>query len=450
MKVLVLDNAGEAGGLDLAIRARDASHEVRYWLPPFKGQGGPRPYGDGLVDKVEDYRPWMKWAELIVLTGNADHMDDLAEYFGKGYPIFGTNPKAAALECDRAEGQRVLAEAGIETLPYKVVSSAKEALALIIESRSPWVMKPWGGECDKAMTYVAETMDDAIFTILRWEKEGRWKGQMMMQEKVEGIEIGISGMFGPGGWCHALEESFEHKKFLVGNLGENTGEMGTVIRHVGKSKLFGQLLEPIEDQLHQLNFVGDCNVNCIVDKRGGVWPLEFTIRLGWPDYCIRQAVLRGDPVEWMAALLAGEDRFDPQMGRIAVGVCLMHGDFPRGGDARPKDPLGTWAGYPIYGISNRVEDALHWQEAMVSPTPALVGDSVKEISMVCTAGNFPMVVTGTGETVREAAGEAYQVAWGLHIPSNLMFRTDIGDGLELDLPRLQKHGFAKGMRYDGR
>jgi phosphoribosylamine---glycine ligase len=446
MRVLVLDNAGEASGLDLAVRSKDAEHDVRYWLPPYPGTGDPRPYGDGMVDKVKDWKGSMDWAELIILTGNANFMHEFVEYFGKGYPIFGTNMKAAELECDRALGQQVLKDCGVETLPYQVVGSAEEAIDLIIKTGKSYAMKPWGGEADKALTYVSHTVDDALFTISRWKRDGKFKGKLMMQEKMDGVEVGISGMFGPGGWCRALEESFEYKKFLNDDLGENTGEMGTVIRHTTRSKLFDEVLEPVSDYLHQINYVGDCNINCMVDERGQAWPLEFTMRLGWPDFCIRQAVLLGDPVEWMADLLEGRDSFRVSPD-IAVGVCLVHGDFPRGGDSRPKDPLGTWEGYPIYGVAERLEKNIHWQEAMEHRVPMLIGDKMEEAVLYCTAGNFPLVATGVGGTVREAAKAAYRVVKELSIPSNLMYRTDIGDALKVELPLLQKHDFCRGFRY---
>lgn len=447
MKVLVLDNNGEAAGVDLCVRAQDTDHEVRYWLPPHPGLGGEMSYGDGMVEKVRDWRPSMKWADLIILTGNANFMSDLAEYFGKGYPIFGCNPAAAEWECDRALGQKVLEECGIETLPYLVVGSAKEAEAQVLKTGEAYVMKPWGGAADKAMTYVARTADDALFTIRRWAAEGKFKGQLMMQEKVDGVEVGISGMFGPAGWAECYEESFEYKKFLNGDLGENTGEMGTVIRHTYHSKLFHDILEPLTDHLHRLNYIGDCAVNCIVDGRGRPWPLEFTMRLGWPDFCIRQPTLISkDPVKWMKDLIEGKDSFH-NTDQVSVGVCLTHGDFPRGGDSRAKDPLGTWDGYPVYGVSSRVEDSIHWQKAKMGSVPKRIGDSAETVRMVCTAGNFPAVVTGTGKTVKEAAQAAYEVVAGLSIPSNLMYRTDIGEALEVELPILNKFGYCKGFKY---
>lgn len=448
MKVLIYDNTGEGRGLDLAIRADHEGHEVRYWLPPFP-TGERRPYGDGLVEKVTEWKPSMDWAELIILTWNADHVHDLASYFGRGYPIFGCNPRGAELEEDRALGQRVLKEAGVKTAPYSVVSSSEEAVKLITHTQKAYAMKPWGGEADKSMTYVSSTPDDAIFTIRRWEKEGKFKGQLMLQEKIAGVEIGISGMFGPHGFCRALEEAFEYKKFMNGNLGENTGEMGTVIRHVVRSKLFDEVLEPVSDHLHSINYVGDVSVNCIVTSDGRALPLEFTMRLGWPDHCIRQSVLNCDPVEWMADCIAGKDSF-ATLPSIAVGVCLTHGDFPRGGDARAKDPIGTWTGYPIYGVQEKIEASLHWQQAMYGKTPMLIDGEVHETPCHLTAGNYPLIVTGVGMDVRQAMDRAYKVVAELSLPSNLMYRTDIGASLEQDLPILQKHGFARGMRFGGR
>src|SRR5580704_10565680 len=128
MRLLLLDNDAEGMGVDLAMRSQEAGHEVKYALPATK------PYGDGLVEKVEDWEAEMDWADLVVLTGNSTYTGKLAEYFGRGYPIFGANAKAAELELDRAKGQEVLKAAGVETIPYQVVESAQQAIDLICET----------------------------------------------------------------------------------------------------------------------------------------------------------------------------------------------------------------------------------------------------------------------------------------------------------------------------
>lgn len=419
----------------IGVRALEAGHAVRYWA------ADRHPGGRGLIEKVLEWQPHMDWADLVVLSGNCDYPPGLDAYFGKGYPIFGTNPKAAELELDRGLGQKVLREYGIQTIPYKVVRSVEEAIRLVCKTGQGYAMKPWGGDADKAMTCLCKTPDDAIFTLKRWEAKGLFKGELMMQELVEGVEVGISGFFGPGGWSRALEESFEHKKFLNDDLGQNTGEMGTVIRHVRRSKLFDMILEPLTDYLHVCNFVGDCNVNCIVTPKGVPLPLEFTVRLGWPDYNIRQEVIKGDPLEWMLDLLNGADSLEVSQ-EIVCGVLVAHGDFPW-----EADPPQEWAGYPLHGITPEIAPHVHYQQAMRGPTPLLVGSKVRDVEMDLTAGARPLVVTGCGRTVVAARGAAYAVLGGISCPSNIMYRTDIGRRLEADLPALQKHGFAEGMRY---
>ena len=437
MKFLVLDIEGEGTGVDIAWRAKRFGHDVRYWLPPTRA-GNLRPYGDGMLSKPKEWRQSMEWADLIFITGNNKYADELDDYFGQGYPIFGCNPKAARLELDRGHGQQVLAQYGVETAPYTVVNSVEEAVSHVLKTGKGYALKPWGGDANSAMTHVAKDANEAIFTIKRWESLGLFKGQLMLQELIEGIEIGISGFFGPGGWSKPKEESFEHKKFLTGDLGENTGEMGTVIRHVGRSKLFDEVLEPITEYLHICNYVGDCSVNCIITEEGKPLPLEFTMRPGWPDFNIRQAVFKGDPIEWMRDLVMGKDTLRAS-SQIAVGVVMVHGDFPK-----CKDPPGTWSGFPIEGMNL---DCIHFQQVMQDEVWRVEGKKAVKEEMFLTAGVYPLVVTGVAGTVKDAHARAMEAIEEINCPSNTMYRLDIGHRLEDELKVLQKHGYAVGMQY---
>jgi phosphoribosylamine-glycine ligase len=84
---------------------------------------------------------------------------------------------------------------------------------------------------------------------------------------------------------------------------------------------------------------------------------------------------------------------------------------------------------------------------MKAPAPMMVDGKVLTVETICTAGTYIGVVTGTGDSVSEAKERAYDIAWEIDLPSNLMFRTDIGDRLEKQLPELQKHGYAKNMVF---
>jgi phosphoribosylamine--glycine ligase len=286
---------------------------------------------------------------------------------------------------------------------------------------------------------VASEPDDGIFTLEKWKREGLFKGQLMMQEKIEGIEMGIAGWFGPGGWSAAFEESWEHKKLCNDDLGENTGEMGTVIRHVKKSKLVDDLLTPIGDYLHSINYVGDCSLNCMIDKKGTAWPMEFTTRLGWPDFNIRQEVIEGDPVQWMKDLIDGKDTLEVRKD-VALGLVMAHGDFPH-----EHEPCEKWADFPIYGLGS--QEHIQLQQVKFGQGYLWQDDKLLKPKMTLTAGCYVMVVTGSGKTVSEAQQAAYEVAWSIKWPSNIVFRTDIGNRLRKQLPKLHKFGYAEGLDY---
>jgi phosphoribosylamine--glycine ligase len=139
----------------------------------------------------------------------------------------------------------------------------------------------------------------------------------------------------------------------------------------------------------------------------------------------------------MADLVHGMDSLSSSPD-VAVGVLLAHGDFPTG-----HDKEGTWAGYPIKGINKRNINNLHFQQIQEGKYATATGEE----SGILSAGNYLLVATGTGSTVAEASSRAYKVAWGVEMPSNLMFRTDIGQRLKKDLPTLHDLGYAKGMHY---
>jgi phosphoribosylamine-glycine ligase len=75
------------------------------------------------------------------------------------------------------------------------------------------------------------------------------------------------------------------------------------------------------------------------------------------------------------------------------------------------------------------------------------GDDGLEPMMV-TAGNNPVIVTGTGGSVAEAKEAAYATVKELEIPNSPMYRTDIGDRLEKQLDELQSMGYATEWEWD--
>ena len=60
----------------------------------------------------------------------------------------------------------------------------------------------------------------------------------MLQDFIEGIEVGISAWMGSEGFLKPKNINFEFKKLMSDDYGPATGEMGTVCKYVSTSKLF--------------------------------------------------------------------------------------------------------------------------------------------------------------------------------------------------------------------
>ena len=437
MNILIVDQ--DHCGLPFAMRCQAAKHSVRLWMPPEKG-GRKSRIGEGIVQRVDNFKSNMTWADLVVMTDNSRFRDDMEPFFRRGFPIFGCNKAAGDWELDRAVGQKVFEEHGMEVLPFKTFSSYDKAIAYVKKEGRPFVSKPWGGNPDKSMSYVPKTEEDLISMLQAWKRQGI-KGEFMLQEMVEGFEMAVGAWIGPGGFAKPINENWEEKRMLNEGLGPNTGEMGTVMRYVRKSKMFEDVLAPLEQALIDVGYVGYVDVNCIVGKDGTPWPLEFTMRFGWPHFNLCMALHEGDPANWMADLLEGKDSLKVSSD-VCLGVVMAMGDYPWN-----NFPPERIEGHPIRGLTKKVSAKTYLSSVMMGEAPVKVGGSVEDRPCIVSAGAYVLVATGTGSTVTDAYEDAYDTVESINWPPHKTYRTDIGMRLEDDLPALQKFGYATGMEF---
>jgi phosphoribosylamine--glycine ligase len=437
MRVLVVEKHAD-GALDIAIRAKAGGHDVRYFLSDYDQYRNP--VGRGLVERVADWRGSMRWADLVILGGNDYCMVEFDRWRAQGIPIIGGGVESASWERERLKGMAIMRRAGIVTPPARQFNTYEEARDHVIKTGVAYACKPCWDETDKSLSYVASSPQALIHTLEDWRKRhGRPKGPLMLQEKIKGTEFAVGAWFGPGGWGGGWEENFEFKKTHAGDVGENCGEMGTVIRYVRSSKLADMLLKPLEGQLERIGYVGCIDVNAIIDEDGTPFPLEFTNRFGWPAWNISDALLKDDPIEFWAALAAGETPNPFRMNEVAVGVVLPIGDFPHS-----KIPRDQILGKPIWGLTPSVMENVHLCQVSMGEAP---DDEGKMHPCPVTAGDYVCICTGTGDTVQKARAAAYRVVGRIEMPVSSSYRVDIGSRLSRDLDRLQTHGFAKGMVY---
>ena len=264
MKLLVIDNFETGGLLDLVLRATNSGHAVKWFAKRSERQ---EHFGKGLADIVSDWREWMRWADLVVLADNTHYLRE-TDPWRKEVPIVGATQESAKWEIDRKTGMGIFKKAGIPIPTYKEFARPADAIKYVEKEGRGFVSKPCYDETDKNLTYLGKTPELLISMLRRWEREQRLKGPFILQELVTGTEMAVGGWWGPGGFNKGWCENWEEKKLFAGGLGPATGEMGTTLRYVQKSKLAAKVLKPLEGLLEKTGHVGYIDVNCIVDDEG--------------------------------------------------------------------------------------------------------------------------------------------------------------------------------------
>jgi phosphoribosylamine---glycine ligase len=428
VKVLFIDPFGDA--LDLVMRASKADHDCIHFIGT-----NPDKYrfiGRGLVHVVRDFKPWLRWADLVILCDNVLHLT-VIDAFRADNPgvVFGPTKAVAEWETDRLKGMQVFEDHGIPVPEFKLCSSYEQAVSYVRKRGARLVCKPCG-DADKSLSYTSKSPEDLLFMLGKWDKQGKLNNKFIIQDFIPGIEFAVGAYCGSDGFGGGFEENFEHKKLFPGEIGPATGEMGTVLQFKKKSRLADRVLKPLEKTLMNMRFTGDIDVNCIIDDHGVPWPLEFTSRMGYPALQIQTPLFPDDPVSWMYNMITGRDEPTFRQDVVSVGVSLCLHPFPY-----PSYPLEQVLDYPIYGVTERNRNNLH-------PYMCQKGTETEWM----TAGDYVLVVTDTSLShVSQAARRVYKTIDDICVPGSLLYRYDIGEKLKSSIPELQKHGYATSFTY---
>lgn len=376
-----------------------------------------------------------------MVSDNVKYIRELESFRRRGFPIFGPSVATSNWELERGTGQGVLEAAGIDCIPSFEFSSYDKAADCIRSTMKRYVSKP-SGDADKALSYVSKSPADMLFMLQHWKSKGKSKSPFLLQEFIPGIEMAVGGWFGRGGFSQYFLENFEFKKLMNGEIGVNTGEMGTAMKYctAEESALARAVLLPLEGELFRQGYAGYIDVAVIIDEKGCPWPLEFTTRPGWPLFQIQQ-VLHPEPVQWMLDSIEGRDTFCPSP-EIAVGVVVTIPDFPY-----TKLTKKEVSGFPVWGITTKNRYNIHPAEMKLGSAPCVVGGKIVDTPMLVSAGDYILVCTGTADRVSDAAEYAYTVVKELEIPNSPMYRTDIGERLKSQLPKLRALGYATSWKY---
>jgi phosphoribosylamine--glycine ligase len=431
MRFLGIGDSLDLGALYLELQA--GGHEVRV----FVGDPSSRGTMAGLVTETDDWRRELAWLRSagddgIVVFETATHGELQDRLRAEGMRVIGGSALGDRLETDRAFGQEAMKDAGLAVSPTHDFESFEDGRQFLRRRPGRYVYKPSGQGLASGRTFVGQLPDGADLATYLSHQERHWPPELavrfVLMQRLDGVEVGIGAYFDGRNFLTPACLDWEHKRFFPGDLGELTGEMGTLVTYRGAERLFAETLGRLEAPLRASGYCGYINVNTIVDE-AGVHPLELTSRFGYPGFAILRPLQTWGWDALFRRLVDGHGPTRmPTLDGFALGVVMTVPPFPY---AAGYEKLSK--GLPVVFAELDDEDRanLHFAEVALHDGQLVTSGSV----------GYILVVTGRGETASAARADAYRRVAKVHLP-NGRYRTDIGTRfISADQARLVELGW---------
>jgi phosphoribosylamine--glycine ligase len=340
--------------------------------------------------------------------------------------------------------QQVLAEHGVKTVPIHCFDQRDDAIRFVQLNPGRWVLKQ-NGQADSTFCYVGK-LDDGrdVLDLLEYfdRNTPQDTSHFILQQHIEGVEIGVGRYFNGFDWLGPVEINFEHKHLFPGGIGPKTYEMGTLMWYDPDdgNRLFREVLAPLAPYLRSINFRGDFEINCMVNGHGA-FPLEATSRFGYPAVQLQTEFHQSPWGEFLNAVARGEEyQLEWQAGYGIVALIALP-PFPFYQHVVREHPLP--AGLQIH-FRNRLDEGelRHFHPEEVT---ALRDAQGREEWRTCSDKGYIMHVSALGATVEEARDLVCRRIGNIVIPK-MFYRSDIGVRfLERDRGLLETWGYLQGV-----
>jgi phosphoribosylamine---glycine ligase len=365
------------------------------------------------LDIARSLRP-----DLVVVGPEAPLCEGIAdELTSAGCLVYGPTRAAARLEGSKAFLKDFAVRHGVNTARHVTVRSEAELEQALGGFSSAPVVKA-DGLCAGKGVVVAESHDEAR-TAAKEMLSGRAFGAaghtVVLEERLRGIEVSAHAIC-DGERALLLPFVQDHKRLRDGDLGPNTGGMGT----------YGPVVMPdprlaayIETEIVNKVLVGMARAGTpfrgtmfaglmlIPDRDPAL--IEINVRFGDPETQILTNILDGDFCELLMAAARGalEPRAAVALAadRHALSVIL----------AAPGYPSEPRLGEPISGLDAAATmEGVHVYHA----------GTVARAGQTLTAGGRVLAVTGVGPTLEAAHQRAYRAVAAIDFDGK-QFRRDI-------------------------
>ncbi len=353
--------------------------------------------------------------DLVVVGPEDPLVAGLADVLGgAGVPCYGPGLQAARLEGSKAFSKAAMAAAGVPTAEFASSTSAEMALEYARQRFAAGrqvAVKASGNALGKGVV-VCERLEEAEGAIRRMmvDREfGDAGAEVVVEDRLVGREFSLLTIVGDGGFA-SLPVAQDHKRAFDGDLGPNTGGMGTVSPCEWVSddlikETEARVVAPLLAEMRRrgIPYRGTLFSGLMVEE-GTPYCLEYNVRFGDPETQSVMLRLGRGLGEALYSAAIGDLVSAPEvLDNAAATVVVASGGYP-GGYER---------GLPI--------------EIDALPDGAKLfhaGTALRNGELV-TSGGRVIGASASGATLDEARLKAYAAAEAVRF-EGAFFRRDIG------------------------
>ena len=334
----------------------------------------------------------------------------------EGIAAFGPRKNAAILEGSKVFSKHLMKKYGIPTARYEVFEKPEEALAYIRQTdRYPAVVKADGLALGKGVILCDDydAAKEAIHSIMEDRIFGASGSRVVVEEFLTGPEVSVLA-FTDGKTIRPMVSAKDHKRAFDGDLGPNTGGMGTISPNPYYSAAdadwcMEHIFQPTIEAMNQEGrpFKG-CLFFGLMLTPDGPKVIEYNCRFGDPETQVVLPRLRTDLIEILEAIR--EERLADLPIECAEEACacvvMASGGYP----------AAYRKGLPITGLDAQGQSA---DAEEIHPGTA------NRDGRCVTNGGRVLGVTARGSDVEEALRRAYTAVETIDF-ENAHYRRDIG------------------------
>ena len=413
MKIMVVGSGGREHAIIKKLKQSDGVDKI-YALP---GNGGISADALCVNIRATDIESIVRFAEETGIDYAVVAPDDplvlgcVDALEAAGVPCFGPRANAAVIEGSKVFSKNLMKKYNIPTAAYETFASAEEALGYLDGARRPAVIKADGLALGKGVI-IAGTRDEAraaVNEIMLDKKFGKSGDSIVIEEYLTGPEVSVLA-FTDGKTIVPMVSSMDHKRALDGDLGPNTGGMGTVAPNPYYTEKIADrcMNEIFMPTVKAMNAEGRTFKGCLyfglMLTQDGPKVIEYNCRFGDPETQVVLPLLESDLLKIMTAVTNGTLADCEVWFSNKSAACVIM--------ASKGYPVKYEKGYEINIPSDLTESVY-------------VAGAEKRDGKMITNGGRVLGVTATADTLKEAVAAAYEKVGRISF-KNAYYRKDIG------------------------